>query len=605
MKLHRALLLATLPACALFACAGENTGEAVQAALVSPDLVISQVYGAGGNAGATYTHDFVEIFNRGSSPVQLQGYSLQYASAAGTFSNSMNTVDLPSFSLQPGQYFLVQFASGGANGVALPTPDATGTTNLSATAGKVAISLTSNKLNGCGTTATPCSANDWIDLVGYGGTAQQYEGTAAAPAPSNNTTSMRRASGGCVDTGDNASDLAVGAVSPRNSASSTNLCDGDAGSDAAVDGGSGGGDGSVDAGSDADMDAGSDADMDAGSDADMDAGSDADTDAGSDADMDAGSDAGLDGGGTDGSVDAGTPILTISQVYGGGGNANAPYMNDFVEILNRGDGPAQMQGYSIQYASATGLFSSTGSTNIDLPAFTLQPGRYFLVQLASSGGVGQALPTPDATGMINMGGTAGKVALVATGQKLNGCGTMATPCAATWIDFVGYGTTAEQYEGSGAAPAPSNTNSARRVQNGCVDTNDNKNDFAAGAPTPRNSSITAVCSGGGDAGTDGGTTADGGADAGKTDAGADAGKADGAPDAAPSDAATDGASVSDGASTPDARPDARADAGAGGDEEGGCSCSHADEKAPWSSGALALAVGVLLRRRRRAAASGA
>ena len=32
----------------------------------SPDIVISQVYGGGGNAGATYTNDFIELYNRGS-----------------------------------------------------------------------------------------------------------------------------------------------------------------------------------------------------------------------------------------------------------------------------------------------------------------------------------------------------------------------------------------------------------------------------------------------------------------------------------------------------------------------------------------------------------
>src|SRR6266545_4300063 len=51
---------------------------------VSPDVVISQVYGGGGNAGAPYTHDFVELFNRGSATVSLAGWSVQYTSATGT-----------------------------------------------------------------------------------------------------------------------------------------------------------------------------------------------------------------------------------------------------------------------------------------------------------------------------------------------------------------------------------------------------------------------------------------------------------------------------------------------------------------------------------------
>ena len=40
--------------------------------VVSQDIVISQVYGGGGNASATYTHDFIELFNRGTAPVNIK-----------------------------------------------------------------------------------------------------------------------------------------------------------------------------------------------------------------------------------------------------------------------------------------------------------------------------------------------------------------------------------------------------------------------------------------------------------------------------------------------------------------------------------------------------
>ncbi len=54
----------------------------VQAAhALSPDLVISQVYGGGGNATASYRNDFIELFNRGTTTVSLAGMSVQYASA--------------------------------------------------------------------------------------------------------------------------------------------------------------------------------------------------------------------------------------------------------------------------------------------------------------------------------------------------------------------------------------------------------------------------------------------------------------------------------------------------------------------------------------------
>ncbi|MGE4360086.1 MAG: lamin tail domain-containing protein, partial [Lysobacteraceae bacterium] len=54
------------------------------AGTASAQVVISQSYGGGGNSGATYTHDFIELFNRGSTPVSLAGWSVQYTSAAGT-----------------------------------------------------------------------------------------------------------------------------------------------------------------------------------------------------------------------------------------------------------------------------------------------------------------------------------------------------------------------------------------------------------------------------------------------------------------------------------------------------------------------------------------
>ncbi len=56
---------------------------AAPVAAVSTNVVISQVYGGGGNSGATYTHDFIELFNRGGSPVSLAGWSVQYAIALG------------------------------------------------------------------------------------------------------------------------------------------------------------------------------------------------------------------------------------------------------------------------------------------------------------------------------------------------------------------------------------------------------------------------------------------------------------------------------------------------------------------------------------------
>jgi hypothetical protein len=173
--------------------------------------------------------------------------------------------------------------------------------------------------------------------------------------------------------------------------------------------------------------------------------------------------------------------VVISQVYGGGGNSGAPYKNDFIELHNRSGSPQAIGGWSVQYASATGTTWQT----TPIPAGTmLAGGAYFLIA-ETSGANGVALPTPDASGSINLSGTAGKVALVSSATALTGS------CPAGVVDFVGFGTTANCFEGTAATPAPSNTTSVQRATNGCGDTNMNSTDFSTGAPNPRNTSTAA------------------------------------------------------------------------------------------------------------------
>eukprot|EP01041_Mallomonas_annulata_P013959 gene13959-29712_t len=88
-------------------------GLSAPAVAVSPDLVISQVYAGGGNAGAIYNRDYVEIFNRGSVAVVMDGWSLQYASAANVGAWN-NTATLPQVTIEPGQYVLFE-QQGGSN----------------------------------------------------------------------------------------------------------------------------------------------------------------------------------------------------------------------------------------------------------------------------------------------------------------------------------------------------------------------------------------------------------------------------------------------------------------------------------------------------------
>ncbi|CAN5328199.1 hypothetical protein BH20ACI2_BH20ACI2_14790 [soil metagenome] len=190
----------------------------------STTLVISQVYGGGGNSGAPLTNDFIEIFNKGTTPIDLSNYSVQYAAATTTGLFSTNVTALTNVTLQPGQFYLIQQAAGATPSGSLPTPDATGTIAMALGSGKVILANTTSGI-ACNGSSTPCSVEQLaqiVDLVGFG-TANFFEGSAAAPAPSN-TTSILRAGGGCTDTDQNSTDFATGAPAPRNTASPLNLC---------------------------------------------------------------------------------------------------------------------------------------------------------------------------------------------------------------------------------------------------------------------------------------------------------------------------------------------------------------------------------------------
>ncbi len=178
-------------------------------------VVVSQVYGGGGNSGAAYRSDFIELHNNGTSAVSLSGWSVQYASAAGS---SWQVTPLGG-SIAPGGYYLVKQADGSGGTVDLPTPDANGTIAMSGTAGKVALSNSTTALTGTCPTATV------VDLVGFGSSANCAEGNAPTPAPSNTLAVLRKDSG-CTDSNNNGADFATAQPAPRNSASAAFVCGG-------------------------------------------------------------------------------------------------------------------------------------------------------------------------------------------------------------------------------------------------------------------------------------------------------------------------------------------------------------------------------------------
>jgi beta-lactamase superfamily II metal-dependent hydrolase/predicted extracellular nuclease len=533
-------------------------------------VVISQVYGGGGNSGSVYKNDFIELFNAGGSTVSLSGWSVQYASATGT---TWQVTSL-SGSLAPGQYYLVQEAVGAGGTTNLPTPDATGAIAMSATAGKVALVSATTALSGA------CPSASILDFAGFGATANCFEGAGPTPAPSN-TTAVLRAASGCTDTNVNSADFSAGAPAPRNTASPTNSCTpaapatptglaavagtshvaltwnsvagatsynvkrsttsgsgystisspGTNSSDdgTAVDGtqyfyvvsavGPGGesadssqvtatpmaapinvvatpGDAHVLLAWDAVAGATSynvlrstTSGSGYASVATPAANSYDDTTAVNGTQyfyvIDAVNSTGQSIHSSEVSATPATPgKIVISQVYGGGGNSGSVFKNDFIELFNSGGTSVSVAGWSVQYASATG--TTWQVTNL---SGSIAPGKYYLVQEAVGAGGTTNLPAPEATGTIPMAATAGKVALVSATVALSG----ACPSAGI-LDFVGFGSTANCFEGPGPTPAPSNANAVFRAAAGCTDTNNNSSDFSAAAAAPRNGATPAnIC----------------------------------------------------------------------------------------------------------------
>jgi predicted extracellular nuclease len=161
----------------------------------SASVVISEVYGGGGNGGATWTNDFVELYNRSDAAVDVSGWVVQYYSATATVASSTATL---TGSVAAHHTYLVQMGVGAGGTTTLPTPDVTGTAAMSATSGRIDLSASSTV----------------VDRVGYGTSTVSER----APAPTlTNTTSATRTAP-CADTDDNETDFRATDPTPENSA---------------------------------------------------------------------------------------------------------------------------------------------------------------------------------------------------------------------------------------------------------------------------------------------------------------------------------------------------------------------------------------------------
>ncbi|HEX8090117.1 MAG TPA: lamin tail domain-containing protein, partial [Blastocatellia bacterium] len=183
---------------------------------LSSGIVISQVYG---NDGTNFLFDYVELFNRSNSPVDITGWSVQVAKASngGQSSTWLVTPLCPSGTcvIAPHSYFLV--GELGSSASSNPTPDAIGNIDILGNNGKVALVNTTTALS----VACPLALASVIDFVGYGPPANCAEGGANAPNPGNQNQAICRKGAGFVETDNNANDFEICDPNPRNSISPT------------------------------------------------------------------------------------------------------------------------------------------------------------------------------------------------------------------------------------------------------------------------------------------------------------------------------------------------------------------------------------------------
>ena len=213
-------LLASVLSILALAVFGASSAKAQQ-------VVISQIYGGGGNVGATYNRDYVELHNRGSSAVNLSTWSIQYGASTGTTWQRLNLTG----SIAACGYYLIQMTTSGTVGIAIPAPDVAAITaiDMAATAGKVA--LVNNQTTLAAQACFDQGTSGVEDFVGYGQSALPavtgpncYEGSGGTQPVLSATLATFRNNSGCTDTQDNALDFTNGAPAPRNSASPTFCC---------------------------------------------------------------------------------------------------------------------------------------------------------------------------------------------------------------------------------------------------------------------------------------------------------------------------------------------------------------------------------------------
>jgi hypothetical protein len=496
-------------------------------------VVISQVYGGGGNTDSlnaanqgVYDSDFVEIYNRSAAAVNLNGWSVQYASPAssGGFNNSNNEVLLSGMIL-PQQYMLVRFSDPVYGFQPLPAPDfATkyGYGGIGNTGGRVALSSSASLI---GTSYTAATVKD---LVGFGSAAVTFEGAGPAPTPDNAHAVIRKSTGtdphaGSQDSNQNFNDFVSGTPTPHNRASNgtatfltayasipsndvnkvvvtNSACAGSAVLfTVAVTPGSTStgiavsGDVSAITGSPGTItlnDSGASGDVGANDGvysflytipANAAQGFRTVTFTASDAQGGVATSSLVLAIGT--CTDSGAPVV-ISKLFGGGAHYDYVPNMDFAEIYNRSSAPVDLTGWNVQYQDSDNDFSAAKSIPL---SGMIGPGERRLIAPQPVPGIGLSIPTPDfAAALPGFGfdNHFGRLALVKPIAPATTAATLVATGAGSGVmdarglvDLLGYGSTDPTYEGVSPTDTLSNGTWLQRKNNGNQDFNQNLIDF--------------------------------------------------------------------------------------------------------------------------------
>ena len=196
--------------------------SALGQATADSNIRISQIYTRGGEPGAIYQNDFIELFNRGNSFVDINGWTLNIMSIEGSSASVVGVrfVSSSSIPIAPGAHVLFQFTGSGTNGQPVNGDFPIPFVNLGSTGGQITL-LGKDQTLPAGCPASPDLTGAVVDLVGYG-TAACSEGTPTlAPSAAK---SLLRIGGGCTDTNNNLADFSFTDPNPRGLTSAATPC---------------------------------------------------------------------------------------------------------------------------------------------------------------------------------------------------------------------------------------------------------------------------------------------------------------------------------------------------------------------------------------------